>query len=72
MCESCVCPTCDTSRRLKVWGARQGHRGHSEGVHLSWRLHRRRVLRRWGEVNLIVKVVLKLLHEEQNELNTPV
>lgn len=60
-----MCLTCDACRRLEVWGSRKGHGGHSEGVHLSWRLHRRCVLCWWGEVDLIVKVVLKLLHGQK-------
>ncbi len=57
--------TCDAGRRLEVWGSRQGHRGHSEGVNLGWGLHRRRVLCRRSEVDLIIKVVLKLLHQRK-------
>ncbi len=57
-----VCQTCDADSRLEVWGSWQGYGGNSEGIHLSWGLHRGRVLRRWSEVNLIIKVVLKLLH----------
>lgn len=58
--------TCNAGRRLEVWGSRQGHRGHSEGVHLSWGLHRGCVLCWWCEVNLIiVKMVLKLLQRQK-------
>lgn len=62
-----MCLTCDACRRLEVWGSREGHRGHSEGVHLGWRLHRRCVLSWRGEVDLIVKVVFKLLGEQKKE-----
>lgn len=61
----CKCLTCDADRRLEVWGSRQGHRGHSEGVHLGWGLHRGRVLCRGSEVDLIIEVVLKLLHQQK-------
>lgn len=66
----CMCLTCEASRWLEVWGSRQGHRRNSEGVHLSWRLHRGRVFCRRGEVDLIVKMVLKLLH--QRKTNTEI
>lgn len=55
-------PTCDAARRLEVRWSREGYRGHGKGVHLSWGLHRGCVLCWWSEVNLILKVVLKLLH----------
>lgn len=57
--------TCHAGRRLEVWGSRQSHRGHSEGVHLSWGLHRGSVLCRWSKVDLIIEVVFKLLNQQQ-------
>lgn len=58
-----MCPTCNARGRLEVWRSRQGHGGHSKGVHLGWGLHRRRVLCWRSEVDLIVKVVLEFLHQ---------
>lgn len=68
-----MCLTCDADRRLEVWRSRQSHGGHGEGVHLCWGLHRRCVLCRWSEVDLIVKVVFKLLHQQKSRVdkNTP-
>lgn len=63
-----MCLTCDADRRLEVGGPRQGHGGHSEGVHLSWGLHRRSVLCRGSEVDLILKVVLKLLNQQKTRV----
>lgn len=63
----CMCvnwyQTCNAGWGLEVWGSRQGHGGHCKGVNLSWGLHGRRVLCWRGEVNLIIKVVLKLLSQ---------
>lgn len=56
-----MCPTCDAARRLEVQWSRKGYRGHGKSVHFSWGLHRRSVLCWWSKVDLIVKVVLKLL-----------
>lgn len=57
----CMYQTCDAGRRLEVWRARQGHRRHSKGIDLSWGLHRRGVLCWRSEVDLIIKVIFKLL-----------
>lgn len=54
-------PTCHAARWLEVQWSRKGYGGHCKGVHFSWGLHRRCVLCWWSEVDLIVKVVLKLL-----------
>lgn len=54
-------PTCDAARWMELQWSRKGYGGHGKGVHFSWGLHRRRVLRWRGEVDLIVKVVLELL-----------
>lgn len=53
--------TCDAARRLEVRWSRKGYGGHIKRVHFSWGLHRRCVLCWRSEVDLIVKVVLKLL-----------
>lgn len=49
--------------QLEVWRSRHGHLWHSQRVHLSWRLHGRGVFCWRGEVNLILKVVFKLLNK---------
>ncbi len=55
--------------QLEVRGSREGHRWNSECVHLCRRLHRRGVLR-WGrEINLIRKVVFKLLIHYKSHFN---
>ncbi len=56
--------------QLEVRGSREGHRWNSKCVNLCRRLHRGGVLR-WGrEINLILKVVIKLLTHYKSHLNS--